>query len=685
MLLPNYKLLLPAMVLFAALQVQAQNLVANGDFEEGLAGWNNRSGGEAVAAYSLETAAPFQGSKALKAEVTALGSNSWDAQSLGPSLTTTVGVDYVMTFYARAAVTGTQLRMVVQNNVFLKKDFTLSTNWEAFTWTFTAQEATPQLKIHYFQMGTFWIDDISVVPPANHALALTIQPQIRHQEMLGFGGALTWFSPRVLTSPHSANIKQLIYEDLGLDVVRFKNWYHPDNYPTDKSTQNLPGKFGFDATKTLADELRTANPGVRLLLSSWSPPISLKSNGQLKNGGTLASNADGYRYDELGQYWVDLLDNLGWTPDYISFQNEPGIMATWESCAFRPTETSTNAGYDKAADAIHLAIKDRPDAPVMIGAEGENIGNTTWNDWSGSTQVNTFRAMSTPLLSRPYFGAYAYHIYNITDESKIDGVISQMHIVRDEFSDRPNFMTEFSRDNLDWLAAARAIHNTVVEANTSAYIYWKLVWDINSPESMIGIASDGNYTVGPHYYMLKQYSKHVSQGHERIEVTGGTGDVKVSGFLNPAGTEITLVVLNKAGSPEEVQLTHDALPVSGAAAWQSITGSFYQDLGAVDIASPQILPAESMTTYVVSLSTTLNGLNTERFHLFDPVFKGNTFSVKVPLQPGIQYSLWKSPNLQADSWLEVTAASQSVEDGVVVFTDPDPGAAPHFYRVQAEW
>lgn len=670
----DLKFLIFLLCLFVAFPLYAQNLVPNGDFEDGFTGWNHLSNGGAVATYTLETAAPFAGTNSLKAEVTTLGENPWSAQSLGPSIATSISASYTMTFYAKAANANTKLRMVLQTNNYLAKEFTLSTSWQQYTWTFTAQETAPRVKIHYFQLGTFWLDNISVEPvvvsPPNPALVLTMNPNVRHQEMLGFGGALTWYSPRILTSPHSATIKQLIYEDLGLDIIRFKNWYHSDNYPQDKGTQNLPSQFAFDSTKTLFDEAKAANHDLRVLLSSWTPPIALKSNGSLTNGGTLASNDDGYMYDALGQYWTDLLDNLGWTPDYISFQNEPGFTAPWESCIFKPTETSEFAGYGQASDAIHNAIKDRPNAPVMIGSEGENLG--------------AFLDMKSVLLGRPYLGAYAYHIYNITSASNVDNANAQMRRVRDEFPDRPNFMTEFSRDNLDWLATARAIHNTVVEANTSAYIYWKLVWT-TAADSMIAIAQDGSYSVGPHYHMLKHYSKHVSNGHQRIEVTGSTSDVRISGFLHPDGTEITLVVLNGSSAAKDVQLAHDTLPVSGTLAWQSVDGNFYQDLGAIDIANTQTLPAASMTTYVVSLSTTLNGLDTDRFHLIDPFFDGNVFSVKVPAQPGIRYSLWKSPNLSVGSWGQVPGANQTLEDDTVIFTDPDPGAPPHFYRVRANW
>ena len=52
--------------------------------------------------------------------------------------------------------------------------------------------------------------------------------------MVGVGGALTWYANRVISSPDRTAIESLIFDDLGLDVIRLKCWYYPDNYPTNK-------------------------------------------------------------------------------------------------------------------------------------------------------------------------------------------------------------------------------------------------------------------------------------------------------------------------------------------------------------------------------------------------------------------------------------------------------------------
>lgn len=571
--------LLVALVLIAGV-AKGQNLVANGDFESGYdTGWNHLAGNGSSADYSPGTLDPHQGSTALKVQIHALGPNSWDVQSLGPDVSLNAGEEYVLTFWGRAATAGTSVRMVVQNSVYLSSNHGLGTGWAKYSWTFTAAEATPRIRLHYFETGTVWLDDIQLV--SADLATVTLSPGTRHQAMAGFGGALSLPAKRIYngSAANAAAIEQLMFEDSGLDVLRLKNWYYPDD-PAARDAHDVASNLYYAA--------KLANANIQVLLSSWSPPANLKSNDDRKNGGTLKSDAGGFMYDELAQYWVDALDNLGWTPDYLSFQNEPGWVATWESCVFDPTETASNAGYAEAADAIWDAIRNRPDVPLMLGSDAEN--------------VDAFLSLNAPLLSRAYFAVHGYHVYNIGDVSAIDSssTLQKLRQVRDAYGDRPNWMTEFSKDTLDWIHAARVVHNTLVEANASAYIYWKLAW-ADTSDTMIAVESDGSYQVRPHFYTIKHYAKHVDVGYQRIEVDGSTADIKVSGFISPDDSSITLVAINKATSTRQIYLGGNVLAIDSVAGYQSVSESFYQLMPAIDIGQPIDLPAQSLTTLVLTL------------------------------------------------------------------------------------
>jgi len=593
-------LLLALFLCFSAAHSSGQQ-IANGNFESGHAsGWNHLAGGGGSATYSDETTAPYQGLHALKVVVASLGTNSWDIQSLGPTVSLVIGEEYTLSFWGKAASDQTTVSMIIQNIKWTGSSHSLNTGWIKYSWTFIAQEISPSLRIQYTKIGSVWLDDIQLEAVVPHVgpVGITLAPQTRHQTMVGFGGCLSWYADWVYngTEANAAEIETLLYQDLGLDVIRFKNNYYPTDYPTNKIPTSVMWEKEYAAAKA-------GNPDIQVLLSSWSPPANLKSNGERPNGGTLTKDGSGnYQYAELAQYWVDLLDHLTWSPDYLSFQNEPGYVATWDSCIFRPTETVENAGYAEAADAIWNAIKDRPNTPKMLGSEAENIGNATWPDWNGGNPVNTFEALNTPLLERPYIAAHGYHLYNIWDESVIDSATTfqQLNMVRDSFGDRPNWMTEYSGS--DWLGAARVIHNTMTEANAEAYIMWAMVWNNTIDNSVIGVEFDGTYNVGNKYYTLKHYAKHIDKGYQRVEVSGSTANVKVSGYLSPDKESITLVAINKNTEAEQISLNH-SLSISEIAGYQSVIGNLYQTIPGLDAANPIDLPAESLTTVVLTLLT----------------------------------------------------------------------------------
>lgn len=435
-----------------------------------------------------------------------------------------------------------------------------------------------------------WHVDTILLTGSLHAkwtgMPITISSATRHQEMEGFGAALSWHLSSVYRNNEARDtaIEKAMFEDLGLDILRLKNWYYPND------SDSSPAMNSNATNHRLFHAAKAANPDIQVLYSSWSPPESLKSNASRRNGGTLTKNASGnYMYQELADYWVEVLDNLGWTPDYLSFQNEPGYQATWETCLFDPNETTNRAGYAQAADAIWDAIKDRPDVPKMVGSEAENMP--------------AFFNLNQPLLSRPYFAVHGYHIYDIGNTSQIDSstTINRLRKIRNDFGDRPNWQTEFSRE-FNWIDAARVIHNTLVEANASAYIYWKMFWGANSPDAMIEHVGNTSFQINPPYYTIKHYARHIHKGYERIEVGGSNANVRVSGYLSPAGNRITLVAINSSASSQPVSFLHDNLPVTGIEGYQSVSGNFYQTMAGLDVAGPVLLPASSLTTLVLSLT-----------------------------------------------------------------------------------
>jgi O-glycosyl hydrolase len=437
------------------------------------------------------------------------------------------------------------------------------------------------------------------------AQTFQIDPTQKHQEMIGFGGALSWYSNRVISSQYKNDIMDLMFTDLGLDILRLKNWYYPANYPTYKGVTNMETSWfrsNFEANQEFFTKAKASYPQTQVLLSSWGPPSGLKSNGNL-SGGTLKKVNNQFAYSEFAQYFEDVLDNLGFHPDWLSIQNEPGYIDTWTTCEWRPTPTSTFPGYNIAFDSVYHRIKNRPQAPQMIGAEAANLGNARWN-----SSLNTFRAFTNPIKNHPGLFAYAYHPYNFTNSSSIEGKKGLLNIIRDEFGDKSNIMTEFSKENFSWHEMASMIQNTLIEANTSGYIYWKLIWDDQSSDAMIGIDNAGNYTVTEYYYLIKHFAKYIDEGDHRIDLAGSGTNLKATAFLSGAEDSITVVITNRSLSAFTVSLDLVDGNLDNAFGFQSKINHYFQPISIPRLDSISI-PGHSVTTIVAGYMGNTNPID----------------------------------------------------------------------------
>lgn len=420
---------------------------------------------------------------------------------------------------------------------------------------------------------------------------INIDPSMTYQKMIGFGGALSWYSDRIEVSSKKNEIYQLMFQDLGLDILRLKNWYYPMNYPINKLPENMVSSGDrtlFLATNIFYAKAKELDPTIKVLFSSWGPPIALKSNNNL-NEGILKKEGDAFMYDAFAQYWSDILDNITFSPDYLSIQNEPGYTnAGWTTCRWGATESTNVAGYDVAFDKVYDKIKNRSKVPVMIGPETENIDSHT--------------AFTNAIKNKASCPILAYHTYNFNkNEFDLAAISAKLSGLKTLHGDKPSMMTEYS--GMPWFNTARFIQLNLTQANSSGYIYWLLVWgDVNTKdEAMIYITSSGNYELSPFYYVLKHFSKFINKDYVRINTTSSIPSVEVSGFINPDGTQMTILAINTDTRAFDYQLNILQKQASSMKIYQTVEGDYFKDLGAFNADSPINLAGNSITTIVVDL------------------------------------------------------------------------------------
>ncbi len=623
-----------------------QNLLTNGDFESGFDDWENVLDETAVGEFTLETSDIYKGSGAMKLVYTQLGANDWSAQSMHSAWASVAGTEYRMTLYAKAAVAGTSIRAIQQLNQYDAMDFTLSTEWTQYEWVFSANENNQQLKIHFIETGTIYIDNIvieeyNVTYPNDNTLE--VNTNVRYQTMQGFGGALCFYENWVYAHPNKEELYQLAFEDLGINLLRLRNKYQ---YETNFTA--------YDPEFVQKGE-EYSDKDFKVLMCSWSPPANLKSNGNVNNG-TLAQVNGEYVYQEFGDYWRDALEAyraIGVDPDWIGIQNEPDFLTdSWESCKFTPTETEEYPGYDQALDAVYSAINTIDNPPLIVGAEELGIG------------YNNFNNYSDPVKDNAALWAYGYHLYHGGDPELPDSYNTSFNNIAANYSDRPNIMTEYEHFEAGWFKTAWLVSNNVSVGNASGYFYWDLIWpgsgliNIDNPWDVANWSNDKGYTVEPHYYAFKHFSKFIDVGYERVECVNTNDAIKSLVFISPDGTEVVMVLLNVAGHTVSTNVVPAGWTGEASTIYQSVEGNYFQYLGSVDASGLMDLPSESVTTIVYDGSITIEPVITVVPTTL-PLQQGNSYQLTASVTPndGTNYAIsWSSSN---------TSTATVNSDGVV--------------------
>ena len=406
-------------------------------------------------------------------------------------------------------------------------------------------------------------------PPA--PTAVSVDYATVYQTLEGFGAAGAYDAGELAAFGES---NPAIYDDLfgtsalgqglGLDIFRIRNTYQY----ADDTNLAASGKI------VVAGKAR--NPELKISLAAWSPSASLKSNGDVNNGGTLVSSGGVYDYAAYAAWWADSL-TVGWagvgvTLDSISIQNEPDIATSYDSCVLAPTESAKYAGYNTAFDAVHDALAARvpaslPTMPKLIGPE--SIGYTLGpSDPPASRGARDYIDKLTE-AGKTNLYAYAIHPYangggGVSGWDHPDKHLGAMHSFASDsrYNDKPLWMTEYCRlsDEPDFGQAvmlAGHIHNFLVEMKASAYVHFPLFRAASiSPGGMINFDTAANtYVFRDLYYFFKHYSYFTDPGWSVVDATNNSGNLRVTAFKDPDGHRLTVVLLNKSSTMETFPLT----------------------------------------------------------------------------------------------------------------------------------
>jgi O-glycosyl hydrolase len=428
---------------------------------------------------------------------------------------------------------------------------------------------------------------------------VSVNTQKKFQTIEGIGGAMAMYEGWFTACPNKAALYDSLFTGLELSFLRIRNDFEHD-------PANPTGGIGVQSEIVTEAHKRLGNT-FKVLLSSWSPPSSLKSNGQLSDNGsgTLAKVNGQYNYAGFASYWKRSLQQYalkGVTTDYISIQNEPNWAYQNEAMLLDPVENTTNAGYGNALKAVADSLKTLSIAkPKMIGAEPIGISGNSLQTYANN-------------LDKTLLNAYATHLYSGSFTNP-DGYVTDMKGIATSLPDKPVFMTEF--DNLSTVTAQQEIdlpmylawhmRNFFVEANGSAYVQWALAWgnggsmvQVWNPWDKTQWKNPQGFTIKPMYYAFKQFTKFIKSGWVRIDATTDNSGLRTVAFQSPDGNSISVVVINTTQT--DIQSAFNLSTVQNlvsANIWQTAPGVNCAKIGGWMTGNSIKFPKSSVTTIAI--------------------------------------------------------------------------------------
>ncbi len=337
----------------------------------------------------------------------------------------------------------------------------------------------------------FYVDDANVygpevdapkVMPASPNAKGIIDVSTRHQKIEGFGASGAWLTKDLVNHKKKDELYNLLFKDLGLDIFRISNYY-----------DNEPNSFN-EALEIAKNGEAILKRNLKIMISSWSPPAYLKSNGNIV-GGTLKKTNGKFAYDEFAQWWTNSViacTKAGVKVEYINIQNEPDYEAPYDSCKFIQTEAldTSIAAYDKAFEAVwnKLNAAMGSNMPKMLAPETSSLGNAK----------KYIECLNNP----SHIYAYATHLYDCSGcGSAPDRFIPSMSSFNNfvlQHDNKPIFQTEFEDGPVAWANAintALVMHNALTVENVSAYLYWDLFWGPGT--ALVSMNDSTSYTIKP--------------------------------------------------------------------------------------------------------------------------------------------------------------------------------------------
>lgn len=407
----------------------------------------------------------------------------------------------------------------------------------------------------------FWEEQQADVQPQDDFIhVVKLYPELAEQTMEGFGGAFTEAAAVCYDSLTAEAAEDFVESCFGESGLKYNlgrlhmnscdfalgNYTYIEEGDTALKTFNISHDRRQILSLVKRAMERRGTEGFGLLVSPWSPPAFMKTNGDMNHGGKLKTD-----YRELwAGYYVRFLQELreeGLKVNYLTVQNEPEAVQTWDSCIY----TAEEEGHFATGYLI----------PALRRAGLDDVQVFLW-DHNKENLYDRARDSFTVPGCRNAVSGLAMHWYT---GDHFDGI----RAVKKAYPEKRLFFTEgcveYSRfsDSGEVQKAEMYAHDMLgnFKAGVEAFFDWNLLLNAEGGPNHVGnfcaapVMCDGRGGIEKRlsYYYIGHFSRYIQPGAKQIMNTCYSDTLETVAFLNPDGSR-AVVVLNRSDRDMPVYL-----------------------------------------------------------------------------------------------------------------------------------
>ncbi len=386
---------------------------------------------------------------------------------------------------------------------------------------------------------------------------INLYPDIEYQTIEGFGGAMTEAACHAMSALPESKREEILQAYFGEDGIGYRflrthidscdfslGNYSAMNDPDDKDMKS----FSLERDEQLLipaikEAMAICREPVSVMLTPWSPPPFMKTNGQKNGGGKLKKEY----YPMWAAYmcrYISEYKQRGINVVMISIQNEPKAVQTWDSCIFTAAE-------ERAFLAGHLW-------PTMRQNGLEDVQVFIWDH--NKERVYERAAEIIDDETDKMVSGVAFHWYS-------GDHFEALRLVTETFADKKLAFTEgcvelsHDADTPELAKAQRYAHDIIGNLNNGMHLYfdWNIALDEQGGPNHVNNYCDapiicdtkmGEFKKRLTFDYIGHFSKYIKPGAKRIAYTKYTDTLDVTAAKNADGT-VAVVIVNRVSEPQK--------------------------------------------------------------------------------------------------------------------------------------